>query len=86
MEVSDKISPLENLDVFLQLKYQNIRGDEKLNTTHKPSPPYIAGVPDFSLKHNASTNQIRIGARAKFFFDILMRKMISTLKIEVHIT
>ena len=85
LEVSDKISPLESLDIFLQLKYENVRGVEKLNTTHKPSPPYVAGVPGFSLKNNASTNQIRIGGRAKFFFNILMKKMSSTLKVEVCI-
>jgi len=83
LEVSNNISPLETLDVFLQLKYKNVRGEEKLNTTHKPSPPYVAGVPGFSLKHNASDNHVRIGGRAKFFFDILMRKMVSTLKVEV---
>ena len=44
----------------------------------------MAGVPGFSLKHNASDNHVRIGGRAKFFFDILMRKMVSTLKVEVH--
>lgn len=83
LTVSNKISPLEPLDIFLQLKYQNLRGDEKLNTTHKPSPPYVAGVPGFSLKLNNSTNQIRIGGRAKFSFNILMGKMVSTLKVEV---
>ncbi|KAL9974032.1 hypothetical protein ACROYT_G020561 [Oculina patagonica] len=81
--VSDKISPLEPLDIFLQLNYQNLRGDDKLNTTHKPSPPFVAGVPGFSLKLNNSTNQIRIGGRAKFSFNILMRRIVSTLKVEV---
>lgn len=83
LKVSDKISPLEPLDIFLQLKYQNLRGDEKLNTTHKPTPPYVAGVPGFSLRLNGSTNQIRIGGRAKFSFNILMRRIVSTLKVEV---
>lgn len=83
LTVSDKISPLETLDIFLQLKYQNLREDEKLNTTHKPSPPYVAGVPGFSLKLNSATNQIRIGGRAKFSFNILMRRIVSTLKVEV---
>jgi len=81
--VSDKISPLEPLDIFMQLKYQNLRGEEKLNTTHKPSPSYVAGVPGFSLRLNESTNQIRIGGRAKFYFSILMRRIVSTLKLEV---
>lgn len=84
LEVSDKISPLETLDIFMQLKYQNMRGDEKLNTSHQPSPPYVAGVPGFSLKLSGSSNQIRIGGRAKFNFSILMRKMKSTLKVEVN--
>ncbi|XP_073252900.1 uncharacterized protein [Porites lutea] len=83
LEVSNKISPLEDLDIFLQLRYQNTEGQEKLNTTHKPSPPYVAGVPGFSLRANASSNLIRIGERAKFYFDILMRRMVSTLKVEV---
>ena len=83
LSVSGKISPLEPLDIFLQLKYQNLRGDEKLNTTHKPSPPYVAGVPGFSLRLNGSTNQIRIGGRAKFYFNILLRRINSTLKVEV---
>lgn len=83
LQVSDKISPLETLDIFMQLKYQNMRGDEKLNTSHQPSPPYVAGVPGFSLKLSGSSNQIRIGGRAKFNFSILMRKMKSTLKVEV---
>ena len=84
LEVSDEISPLEDLDIFLELKYQNTEGQEKLNTTHKPSPPYVAGVPGFSLRANASSNLIRIGERAKFYFDILMRRMVSTLKVEVR--
>lgn len=84
LRVSGNISPLEPLDIFLQLKYQNSKGDEKLNTTHKPSPPYVAGVPGFSLRLNESTNQIRIGGRAKFYFSILMRRIVSTLKVEVH--
>lgn len=83
LKVSGNISPLEPLDIFLQLKYQNSKGDEKLNTTHKPSPPYVAGVPGFSLRLNESTNQIRIGGRAKFYFSILMRRIVSTLKVEV---
>lgn len=81
--VSDRISPLEPLDIFMQLKYQNLREDEKLNTTHKPSPSYVAGVPGFSLRLNESTNQIRIGGRAKFYFNILMRRIVSTLTVEV---
>ena len=84
LEVSDEISPLEDLDIFLELKYQNTEGQEKLNTTHKPSPPYVAGVPGFSLRANASSNLIRIGERAKFYFDIIMRRMVSTLKVEVR--
>ena len=84
LEVSDEISPLEDLDIFLELKYQNTEGQEKLNTTHKPSPPYVAGVPGFSLRANTSSNLIRIGERAKFYFDILMRRMVSTLKVEVR--
>lgn len=68
----------------MQLSYQNLKGDEKLNTTHKPSPPYVAGVPGFSLKLSGATNQIRIGGRAKFSFNILMRRMKSTLKVEVR--
>ncbi|CAH3026162.1 unnamed protein product [Porites evermanni] len=83
LEVSNKTSPLEDLDIFLELKYQNTEGQEKLNTTHKPSPPYVAGVPGFSLRANASSNLIRIGERAKFYFDIIMRRMVSTLKVEV---
>ncbi|PFX24679.1 uncharacterized protein LOC111331343 [Stylophora pistillata] len=83
LEVSDKISPLETLDIFMQLKYENMRGVEKLNTSHQPSPAYVAGVPGFSLKLSNSSNQIRIGGRAKFKFTILMRKMKSTLKVEV---
>lgn len=83
LEVSKNISPLETLDVFLKLKYKNARGDDKLNTTHKLSHAFVAGVPSFFLKLNASTNRIRIGGRAKFWFDILLRKMVSTLKVEV---
>ena len=83
--VSDNISPLEPLDIFLQLNYKNLKGDEKLNTTHKPSPSYVAGVPVFSLRLNESTNQIRIGGRAKFYFNILMKRLVSTLKVEVLI-
>ena len=75
---------MEDLDIFLELKYQNTEGQEKLNTTHKPSPPYVAGVPGFSLRANASSNLIRIGERAKFYFDIIMRRMVSTLKVEVR--
>ena len=75
---------MEDLDIFLELKYQNTEGQEKLNTTHKPSPPYVAGVPGFSLRANVSSNLIRIGERAKFYFDILMRRMVSTLKVEVR--
>lgn len=83
LEVSNNISPLETLNIFLELRYKNIRGDEKQNTTFTVSPPFVAGVPVFCLKHNASTNQIRIGGRAKFFFEILMRRLISTVKVEV---
>ena len=83
LEVSNNISPLETLNIFLELRYKNIRGDEKQNTTFTVSPPFVAGVPVFCLKHNASTNQIRIGGRAKFFFEILMRRLISTVRVEV---
>lgn len=83
LKVSNKISPLEPLDIFLHLRYKNVRGDDKLKTSVKASPSYIAGVPVFCLKNNASTNQIRIGGRAKFSFDILMKRLISTLRVEV---
>lgn len=83
LKVSNKISPLEPLDIFLHLRYKNVRGDDKLKTSVKASPSYIAGVPVFCLKNNASTNQIPIGGRAKFSFDILMKRLISTLRVEV---
>lgn len=84
LEVTEDISPLKDLVISMELSYKNSKGDAKMNTTHKPVPSYVAGVPVFSLKLNSSTNQIGVGGRAKFFFKVLLRKMKSTLEVEVQ--
>ena len=85
LKVTDNISPLENLDIILTLSYKNRAGEAKMTTTHKPMPPFMAGVPGFSLTLDEPTNHIAVGGRAQFTFKITLRKMKSPLKLQVSV-
>ena len=83
LEVSQDISPLKELDIIMTLAYKNTKNEAKQTRAYKPDLPYVAGVPLFNLKLNASSNTIKIGGRATFFVTIVLVKMVSPIKIEV---
>ena len=75
MNISDNITPLEDLNVAIEIHYKTSKGEDRPVKEYKPNPGYIAGAPSYLLSTDPSNTTIHIGQVVEVTLKIIVKRM-----------